>query len=81
MHPDLITRYNLSTKIPRDSETGALGALGAGSRDDKQSNEHATWSPSKQERQAILQRRREEMILAARRKLLEKDRAREKPSS
>ena len=32
------------------------------------------WSPNKNERQATLQRRREQMILAARKRMLEKER-------
>ncbi|KAI9821219.1 MAG: hypothetical protein M1827_003953 [Pycnora praestabilis] len=73
--PDLITRYNLSSKIsptPADSSLSPpspeIGASGKGQT--KQ-----TWSQNKNERQQLLQRRREEMILAARRKLEDKDKA------
>ena len=38
----------------------------------------ATWSQNKVERQSLLQKRREDMVLAARRKLEERERAREK---
>ncbi|KAI9783501.1 MAG: hypothetical protein M1839_003671 [Geoglossum umbratile] len=66
--PDLITRYNLSSK------------LYATPQEDKNNNKnHApsgrqAWSQNKSERAQLLQRRREEMILAARRKMEEKDR-------
>jgi len=56
--PDLITRYNLSSKIA--TETAEMEATSAGKQ---------AWSQNKNERQALLQRRREEMILAARRKM------------
>ncbi|KAJ4512204.1 hypothetical protein HRR83_006176 [Exophiala dermatitidis] len=61
--PDLITRYNLQSKVnskgkEREEESPPPG-----------------WTSSKDARQKMLQRRREEMILAARRKLQEKDAA------
>ncbi|KAF2145198.1 uncharacterized protein K452DRAFT_324924 [Aplosporella prunicola CBS 121167] len=66
-HPDLITRYNLSSKINSSStETPQTGG---------DATQKTTWSQNKNERQQILQRRREEMILAARRKMEEKDKA------
>ncbi|CAI6089908.1 hypothetical protein V2G26_006643 [Clonostachys chloroleuca] len=55
--PDLITRYNLTNKIDGISETEENDKKGKG------------WSSNRDERQASLQRRREEMILAARRKM------------
>ncbi|KAM0261658.1 hypothetical protein ACHAQJ_002109 [Trichoderma viride] len=63
--PDLITRYNLKNKIteeaaPEEKEEGAQ------KRDDK---EGKAWSSNRDERQTALQRRRDEMILAARRKM------------
>jgi coupling of ubiquitin conjugation to ER degradation protein 1 len=60
--PDLIQRYNLAGRIV-DKGPGEGAAAGP----------QATWSSSKTERQSSLQKRREEMILAARRKMLEKD--------
>ncbi|MCJ1421512.1 hypothetical protein MMC32_007876 [Xylographa parallela] len=66
---DLITRYNLSSKIqpsfarPQPPTTDALPEA-----------KKAGWSANKNERQALLQRRREEMILGARRKMEERDR-------
>ncbi|KAM5348107.1 hypothetical protein ACJ41O_007931 [Fusarium nematophilum] len=53
--PDLITRYNLRSKL----DTSASG-------EDAKSK---GWSSNRDERQASLQRRRDEMILAARRKM------------
>lgn len=60
---DLITRYNLQSKISgkgkeKEDETPAPG-----------------WQQDKAERAKMLQRRRDEMILAARRKMLERDAA------
>ncbi|SPN99661.1 related to AMFR protein [Cephalotrichum gorgonifer] len=53
--PDLITRYNLQSKIGEAEEEGEKKKEG--------------WSASREERQALLKRRRDEMILAARRKM------------
>jgi coupling of ubiquitin conjugation to ER degradation protein 1 len=60
--PDLIQRYNLVGRIVEDGGEAASGGEAA----------KATWSTSKTERQTSLQKRREEMILAARRKMLDK---------
>ncbi|KAI2624257.1 hypothetical protein GGR54DRAFT_595757 [Hypoxylon sp. NC1633] len=54
--PDLITRYKLQEKVSANGETAAAAKAKA-------------WSSSRDERQAALQRRRDEMILAARRKM------------
>ncbi|KAF1737326.1 Coupling of ubiquitin conjugation to ER degradation protein 1 [Beauveria bassiana] len=54
--PDLITRYNLQDKIGSQITTS----------DD---NKGKGWSSNREERQASLQRRRDEMILAARQKM------------
>jgi coupling of ubiquitin conjugation to ER degradation protein 1 len=59
--PDLITRYNLSSKLSAE-EAAATG----GTAEDKKGK---GWSTNRDERQASLQRRRDEMILAARRKM------------
>ncbi|KAF2188662.1 hypothetical protein K469DRAFT_703265 [Zopfia rhizophila CBS 207.26] len=64
-HPDLITRYNLKSKL-----TDAPKASSQESQPPKKA-----WSQDRNERQANLQRRREEMILAARRKMEEKEKA------
>lgn len=63
-HPDLITRYQLANKI--QSEEAAPT---------EEPPKKPSWSQNKAERQQNLQRRREEMILAARRKILEKEKA------
>lgn len=89
--PNLITRYNLSSKIAAADgstesspaeEAKANGAIAADGRGVGTSRpaaskrfEQQAWSQNKQERHATLQRRREEMILAARRRLMEKERS------
>ena len=62
-HPDLITRYNLSSRLNQPDEP----------TEDK--SKAKAWSADRNERQSNLQRKREEMILAARRKMEEKERA------
>ncbi|KAK3177818.1 hypothetical protein K4F52_009422 [Lecanicillium sp. MT-2017a] len=52
--PDLITRYNLKDKLETDPQDGGKSK---------------GWSSNREERQASLQRRRDEMILAARKKM------------
>ncbi|KAK5998514.1 hypothetical protein PT974_00893 [Cladobotryum mycophilum] len=54
--PDLITRYNLKEKLDTASS-------------EEEANKGKGWSSNREERQAALQRRRDEMILAARRKM------------
>ncbi|KAI5463352.1 hypothetical protein BGZ63DRAFT_381225 [Mariannaea sp. PMI_226] len=56
VQPDLITRYNLKSKIGMVIPT----------EEDKNSK---AWSSNRDERHASLQKRRDEMILAARRKM------------
>ncbi|KAK3044015.1 hypothetical protein LTS18_002400, partial [Coniosporium uncinatum] len=63
--PDLITRYNLAERI-KSLPTDATDSIAESKK--------PAWSQSKSERAKELQRRREEMILAARRKMEEKDR-------
>ncbi|EED20615.1 AMFR protein, putative [Talaromyces stipitatus ATCC 10500] len=57
---DLISRYNLSQRISEEQEIS--------------SKPESAWSQNKSERQRLLQKRRDDMILAARRKLQQKDR-------
>lgn len=61
VHPDLITRYNLHSKLaaqpPPPTENEALDKKAKG------------WSSNRDERQAMLHKRREDMIIAARRKM------------
>jgi coupling of ubiquitin conjugation to ER degradation protein 1 len=61
VEPDLITRYNLQSKISSKGKEKAEESPPAG------------WASSKDVRQQILQRRRDEMILAARRRMQDKD--------
>ncbi|KAI1327150.1 hypothetical protein F5Y16DRAFT_204949 [Xylariaceae sp. FL0255] len=56
--PDLITRYKLQSKIDQEG-TQATAA----------ESKTKAWSSNREERQATLQRRRDNMILAARRKM------------
>jgi coupling of ubiquitin conjugation to ER degradation protein 1 len=56
--PDLITRYNLSSKVGQAADVAT-----------EEQPKGKAWSADRNERQINLQRRREEMILAARRKL------------
>lgn len=58
---DLISRYNLSDKIACDNADSTTASASKSS-----------WSQNKDERQRLLQKRRDEMILAARRKMMEK---------
>ncbi|KAL8735148.1 MAG: hypothetical protein Q9166_001024 [cf. Caloplaca sp. 2 TL-2023] len=71
-HPDLITRYNLASRIAATSQSEDP------TPEDESPKPQPTWSQSKAERQALLQKRREDMVLAARRKMEERERAREK---
>jgi coupling of ubiquitin conjugation to ER degradation protein 1 len=59
--PDLITRYNLQSRI---SSKG---------KEKEESSPATGWAANKEKRQEMLQRRRDEMILAARRKMQEKE--------
>ncbi|KAM5435874.1 hypothetical protein MferCBS31731_006132 [Microsporum ferrugineum] len=70
---NLISRYNLQSKIDNESAE-ALGA-GAVSGDSTILRQESAWSRDKEERQRLMQKRRDDMILSARRKMLEKDRA------
>ena len=70
-HIDLITRYNLGSRISSPPSTPAEDSGLGGSPQTE------SWSNNKNERQALLKRRREEMILNARRKLEEKERERQ----
>lgn len=58
---DLITRYNLQSKVNSKGKERA------------DASPPSSWASSKDQRQAMLQRRREEMILAARRRMEERD--------
>lgn len=66
---NLIARYKLESKVGIESTDGASGDDGGVYKPD------ATWSQNRTERQRLLQKRRDDMILAARRKMLEKEKA------
>ncbi|KMU83929.1 hypothetical protein CIHG_01713 [Coccidioides immitis H538.4] len=68
---DLISRYNLSSRL-QEEVSGSTTDVDTGS--DTIMRSESTWSQNKMERQRLLQKRRDDMILAARRKMLEKDR-------
>lgn len=70
--PDLITRYNLKAKLAEEAsrrEDSEGAELARESQSSGKQNQGQAWSQNKAERQALLQKRREEMILAARRKM------------
>lgn len=58
--PDLITRYHLQDK---------LASLSTETQETESGKAAKGWSSSKEERQSLLQRRRDQMILEARRKM------------
>ncbi|PNS18706.1 hypothetical protein CAC42_5245 [Sphaceloma murrayae] len=67
--PDLISKYNLSSKVKAsDGEQSTAEQVG------KDAKNQPGWSQNKVERSELFRRRREEMILAARRKLEAKER-------
>ncbi|CAO1603635.1 hypothetical protein XANCAGTX0491_007215 [Xanthoria calcicola] len=74
-HPDLITRYNLASRISAASQSEGAAPE---EEEEEVSKPQATWSQSKAERQALLQKRREDMVLAARRKMEQRERERAK---
>ncbi|KAI1940388.1 hypothetical protein LOZ66_001980 [Ophidiomyces ophidiicola] len=65
---DLITRYNLSSRIKE-----GVATVAAATDSSTIIRPESAWSQNKSERQRLLQKRRDDMILAARRKMLEKD--------
>lgn len=67
-HPDLITRYNLASRLV-STEPAKADPVSEGAAAGK-------WAQNRNERQALLQRRREEMVLNARRKLEEEEKTR-----
>ncbi|KAJ9624992.1 hypothetical protein H2203_004943 [Taxawa tesnikishii (nom. ined.)] len=69
IHPDLITRYNLSSRVTARGPAEEGSATMVAEAEKKQG-----WSANKNERAEQLKRRREEMVLAARRKMEERDR-------
>ncbi|PGG99330.1 hypothetical protein GX51_06366 [Blastomyces parvus] len=67
---DLISRYNLSDRVkselPQTVTSTSSGTI---------IHQESAWAQNRTERQRLLQKRRDEMILAARRRLMEKDKA------
>ncbi len=67
LEPDLITRYNLQSRIASEEK---------GKQKEEQSPSSARdWTATKESSQETLKRRRDEMILEARRKMMERDAA------
>lgn len=60
---DLISRYNLTSRVDENTTESTDSAPASAS----------TWSQNKDERHRLLQKRRDDMILAARRKMMQKD--------
>ncbi|OJJ46739.1 hypothetical protein ASPZODRAFT_132866 [Penicilliopsis zonata CBS 506.65] len=67
---DLISRYNLASKIGREEETTEPFSSPSSPSPSRSNN---GWSQNKEERQRLLQKRRDDMILAARQKMMQKD--------
>ncbi|RJE21059.1 AMFR protein [Aspergillus sclerotialis] len=65
---DLISRYNLSSRVASEDSAESESAPSPSP------STSSTWSQNKDERQRLLQKRRDDMILAARRKMMQKDR-------
>jgi coupling of ubiquitin conjugation to ER degradation protein 1 len=72
-HPDLITKYNLASKLT-DSTTTSSEATDSDASTPVQRNKQA-WSADKSQRQAALQKKKEQMILRARKMMEERDKA------
>ncbi|KAK4039040.1 CUE domain-containing protein 4, mitochondrial [Parachaetomium inaequale] len=71
-HPDLITRYNLKGKLdaaPAAVNESAEGGSSSGAETGPGKGSGKGWSANRDERQSLLQRRRDQMILEARRKM------------
>ena len=71
--PDLITRYKLQDRINSSDKGKAPERQGDASAKNGAAGSGNAWGATKNERQEALRRRRDEMILEARRKMLEKD--------
>lgn len=65
--PDLITRYKLHDRVGNDGDDS--GSLATRSEPAAPGTKAKAWSSNREERQKAFQRRRDEMILAARRKM------------
>lgn len=69
LQPDLITRYNLKAKLAEEGSKSEASVEEEVSTPIGKQKQGQAWSANKGERQALLQRRREEMIMAARKKM------------
>ncbi|KAI1190435.1 hypothetical protein F5B17DRAFT_386669 [Nemania serpens] len=70
--PDLITRYKLQDRLNSDNgdnSSSSSSGLATGSDPAAPGTKTKAWSSNREERQKAFQRRRDEMILAARRKM------------
>ncbi|KAI1165091.1 hypothetical protein F5B18DRAFT_612680 [Nemania serpens] len=67
--PDLITRYKLQDRLSNDDGGSTSTGLATGSEPAASGTKTKAWSSNREERQKAFQRRRDEMILAARRKM------------
>jgi coupling of ubiquitin conjugation to ER degradation protein 1 len=72
-YPDLIKRYNLQAKLHDVIEVSDESTEKESGSTSADAVRKAKWSQSKEERQAMLRKQREDMILRARRKLEEED--------
>ncbi len=66
-HPDLITRYNLKNRLDEFTNNAEGGGDSPGASGGK--GNAKAWSSNRDERQSLLQKRRDQMILEARKKM------------
>ena len=73
-HPDLLTRYNLKDKVDGDAEGSSSSSNNNSSGPEASGGQGSgkAWSSNRDERQSLLQKRRDQMILEARRKMAAK---------
>ena len=69
-HEDLISRYNLSLRLKAEEDDYE--------EEGQEKPKDKGWAPTKTERAALFAKRREDMIIAARRKMEAKQRREEK---
>ncbi|KAE9961475.1 hypothetical protein BLS_002006 [Venturia inaequalis] len=72
-HPDLITKYNLASKLAEGSTTTSSEPVPSTSTPNQRRS--PAWSTDKTQRQASLLKKKQEMILKARRAMEERDKA------
>ncbi|KAL8710574.1 MAG: hypothetical protein Q9220_004798 [cf. Caloplaca sp. 1 TL-2023] len=77
LHPDLITRYNLASRVSTQSpQSSAPVEVSEKGTEKGTQGGQGGWSQNKAERQALLKKRREDMVLLARRRMEERERER-----